>query len=511
MKSIGSLHRIQLLVLTCVTLCLFSCQRSNTTGNLLVKFAGNGTYDIYRIVSETPLQFVSEQTGNFNSSTKLLVGSYLVIADCSSKIVNITPSRTIEIHAHKINFIPLQPPSDEDRFSIQCQRSGRTKSWQQIEDRYSLSILSGTRDLLVGMIPIELKLEESEKSLMRPVSFLLSSLTVIVPQPHKSTEKMADIETTATKKALDIKSTPPRAESEFFVTPQMDAVPYTESQRAGRKLYVLKGLYKVQLNGTETTVDLKEGEGRAIMAGVLRVSTPPGLDLGRVAKIKGSPHYVEINDSHYLFLNTDYSVLPGTIRTRLSTMLRPVEISIKEGEITDLVTKSVTVHLNCSLDAWSCLGSRKVRLFEKGKSFPFSESVTDVPVLYFASFSPLIGIEGSRDIKKQLNEQTSQDLYVGYLEITPSVKFKPGLLTDLIRIEPNSSSFFGNSLDVQLDKTSTIPLLAGNYDLAQYTYSISDGVRKKSVTRVSIVHGQTVSNVTDTYVTEKRLQQLKSN
>jgi hypothetical protein len=150
-------------------------------------------------------------------------------------------------------------------------------------------------------------------------------------------------------------------------------------------------------------------------------------------------------------------------------------------------------------------------LFEKGKSFPFSESVTDVPVLYFTSFSPLIGVEGSRDIKKQLNEQSSQDLYVGYLEITPSVKFKPGLLTDLIRIEPNSSSFFGNSLDVQLDKTSTIPLLTGNYDLAQYTYSISDGVRKKSVTRVSIVHGQTVSNVTDTYVTEKRLQQLKSN
>lgn len=460
---------------------LSGCNKVNQNGQLLVNFIESGTYEIYKIASESPLQFVSEQAGQFNARVQLSPGSYLVLADCSSQVVNIYPNSVAELTAHKINFIPMQPPAVQDKFSVQCLRSERTRSRQQINNRFSLSVLSGVRDILVGMVPLQVNLDTKPGEPSHLVTYVLSSISVARPKNLSGDEGFG-----------------------YFLTPVSEMAPYTENQKDNAKLYVLKGQYEIQLNGTSMTVDLAEGEGRLVIPASLRVEVSPITQLDMAAKIKGTPLYVEANGEHYLHLNTSYAVLPGKIGIRLSTTLKATEILAKEAEIIKIRAKNVTVSLGCSAEDWQCLGSRKVRLFEKGKSYPFVESVTDVPVLYFGD-NISVGIEGSRNIKYELSAGDDQKLRVGYIEVTPTPTHKAGVLTDLVRVEPSQSQIYGASLDLPLDKLSVLPLVAGNYHLAQYAFFTGDGSRRKTTTSVNVSYGERVKIAIATYLSEKRM------
>ena len=72
-----------------VTLCVSSCDKEHLGGTLTVRHVAGGSYEIYKIASEQPLQFVSETSSQFNEQVSLAPGSYMVLADCSSEIVNI--------------------------------------------------------------------------------------------------------------------------------------------------------------------------------------------------------------------------------------------------------------------------------------------------------------------------------------------------------------------------------------------------------------------------------------
>lgn len=99
-----------------------ACDKAHLTGSLTVRYLDQGTFEIYKIASEQPLQFVSETSSKFNERISLTPGSYMVLADCSSEVVNIYPGSDVTLVAHRVNFLPLQPPSDQDKFSIQCVR-----------------------------------------------------------------------------------------------------------------------------------------------------------------------------------------------------------------------------------------------------------------------------------------------------------------------------------------------------------------------------------------------------
>lgn len=462
-----------------------ACTGVTQQGILTVHHLDQGAYELYKIASESPLQFVSEQTGQFNEPMKLAPGSYLVLADCSSQIVNVYPGSKNELTAHKINFVPMQPPTDRDKFSIQCLRSERTHSRQHLINHFSLAVLAGTRDLLVGMVPLQVQLEGKDNEPSRLVSFPLSSIAVT---------------TRAKQKDMD-------GTFEYFVSPTSEMAPYTESQTNGNRLYLLKGQYQIQLNGTSTTIDLAEGEGRTVIPASLRVNTSTHVDLDRAAKIKGTPLYFEVNGEHFLNLNTSYAVLPGSIQIRLSTTLKPVGILAKEGETIGLHAKNIIVNLGCAEDDWGCLGSRRVRLFEKGKSYPFAESVTEIPVLYLHE-NISVGIEGSRNIKYELSSADDQRLKVGFVEVEPTPIHKPGVLTDLVRIESVQSPISGSSLDLPLDKTTVLPLITGTYHLSQYTFITSDGSRRKASITLQVVQGEKIHVPISTFLSEKRMSAI---
>lgn len=465
---------------------LVSCTGVTQQGTLTVRHLDQGVYELYKIASESPLQFVSEQTGQFNEPMKLSPGSYLVLADCSSQIVNVYPGSANVLTAHKINFVPMQPPTERDKFSIQCLRSERTHSRQHLINHFSLAVLAGTRDLLVGMVPLQVKLEGKDNEPSRLVSFPLSSIAV----EHRIKHKELD------------------SAFEYFVSPSSEMAPYTESQTNGNRLYLLKGQYQIQLNGTSTNIDLAEGEGRTIIPASLRVNTSSQVDLERAARIKGTPMYFEVNGEHFLNLNTVYAVLPGSMQIRLSTTLKPVALLAKEGEIITLHAKNIVVSLGCADADWSCLGSRKVRLFEKGKSYPFAESVTDIPVLYLHD-NISVGVEGSRNIKYDLSSADDQHLKVGFIEIEPTPAHKPGVLTDLVRMESAQPPINGSSLDLPLDKSTVLPLITGTYHLSQYTFFTSDGARRKSSITVQVTQGEKLRIPITTFLSEKRMSALR--
>ena len=462
-----------------------SCDQGSQSGRLLVHFIEGGAYEVYKMASEAPLQFVSEQSGSFNQPLKLSPGSYLVLADCSSKIVNIYPNRTAELTAHRVVFMPLQPPNPNDHFSIQCTRSERTRSRQHLNERFSLAILSGVRDLLVGMIPLQVNIDTKPGEPSKLLTYPLSSIAVSKENSIKTMDRF-----------------------EYFITPATEVAPYTESQQDGGRLYVLKGQYKIQLNGTSTIVDLAEGESRIVIPANLKVEVSPNAELELASKIKGTPSFVEINDEHFLHLNTSYAVLPGILKIRLSTTLKSIDVIAKESETIKIHAKNVLVSLGCDLEDWVCLGSRKIRLFERGKSFPFAESVTDVPILYFGE-NISVGIEGSRNIKFELSGADDQRLKVGYIEISPTPTHKAGALTDLVRIESSQSQISGVSLDLSLDKPSILPLLTGQYQLAQFTFLSGDGSRRKTTNAITVGHGQKIKIPISTYLSEKRMAALE--
>jgi hypothetical protein len=457
---------------------VLSCHLGNSKGTLTVSFVGNGNYEIYKIANEQPLQFVSETTTPFNEKVSLSPGSYMILADCSSEIVNIYPGSDVVLTAHAVNFIPLQPPGEKDKFSVQCTRSERTRTRQNLQNHFSLTVLAGTRDLLVGMIPLRLELSAAESKESRVVSYVLSSISVAATENKTS--------------------------DGFFVSPVGEINPYTESQSPGSKLYVLSGSYDLQLNGTEMTVELREGESRIIEPATLVIETSKNVDLARAEKVKGAPLFAEINGEHYMELNTTYAVLPGTIDVRLSSSLRPTSFDIEEGEKLTVHARNVLVDLGCVEDDWACLGSRKIRLFEKDKNYHFAESQSDSPILFLEK-DVALGIEGSRNIKLGLSAGDDLKVKVGFLEVTPSPSFKAGVLTDLMRVEPSGGGLHGASLDMVLDKPTTMPLVAGYYQLAQYTFTSADGGRRKSTQGFHISPCQTVKLNVQTHLSEKKM------
>lgn len=454
------------------------------SGTLTVRGFSSGKFEIFRVASETPLQFVSEHAAEFNNLLTLEPGSYLVLADCSSELISIYPGKHLELVTHRVNFVPFVPPSANDRFAITCMRADRAEFRQTIADRYSIDLLFGAREVLVGMKPLSLKFnEEIHRKEPTLKSFVLSSIAV--------GEKFSESE-------------------KYFVSPVDDLAPHTESQSVGSRQFLLPGKYLVEMNGTQRELELSQGFGLVVKPSRITVKTSDGLDLEKSDRISGSPQHFEMNGDHFLKLNQEYSVLPGKLSIRMSQEKKATDREIKPGEVLELKAKSVLVDASCAKDDWKCLGQRKVKIFDSSTSLPIAEGVTDVPILYLGDVA-FLGVEGSRDIKIKLSKERDQKFRLGYLNINPKPTHVFGAITDLLRIETASGQMLGSTLDLQLDAPSRVPLVEGPYALAHYvSQTSSDGNRKRTPISVYIKGGSEQNIEITTYLSEKRMLSLKS-
>ena len=457
--------------------CLYamqSCSMKTTTGYIEIAAPQDGVYEIYKVASKEPLQFVAEQVGYFNKKVELAPGNYLILADCSSRTVIVNPGSTKNLIAHRIEFIPPFQPASGDKFSIQCNRFSPTKSRQQFTNRYSLNVLHGKRELLVGMVPWQ-------------VDFTTAPMPI--------TSKVIKLKLTAVQVAsfegMDLKTN-------YYISPSNGLISVTEPQDFGHWQLLLPGTYTVEANGTKVEITLKEEDPAFV-----HVHTPTNTPLYLSSQITGSPLFVELNNHHWLDFNKTYPLLPGRIKLRLNGSTDIKEIDLKEREMYSLQTRSVQVNSDCSPWEWQCLGSRNVYLYESGAHSPFTVSVTDVPILFFEK-DVWIGVQGSRDIR-YLAPPNALSLQLGKIRFLPKMVLGGGQATDLARVESMGNQMTGNTLDLQLDQPTTMRLIEGSYNFNQYVSMMGTepGERRRLSKVVKIQKDKMVDMPFSVLVTEK--------
>lgn len=467
---------------------LSACDKKNETGTLFIEAAGTGLYEIYRISGESPFQFTSEQTGEFNKDVALSPGSYLVLADCSSESVIIYPHQQQRLVSHKVEFIPPDKPDKKDGFTIQCNRSEKTRSRQNISSRFELNVIHGKRDMLVGMVPVHINFESLENPKEpKTVKYQLSGLKV---------ENVPDL-----KQLFS-----------FFISAKDEMIAATKYQAFGNWDFLLPGSYVIEVNGSRMNVDLAAGELRTIQPALLRVTSGDEVDLNLATKVTGSPWLVEVNEGHSLNFNETYPVLPGKISVNISGSAQAIEYDLIEGQSLEIPVNSVTVQNRCKIDEMLCEGGRTITLSFPEETYPFIESVTDIPILYIDTGTPiLVGVEGSRDILYEIKgDHRNQKLETGLLRLTPSIQFKSGQVTDLARVEGIEPLSIGNTLDISLEEETTLAVIAGTYTFAQFfSSSVAEGDRHQTDRLVTIGKGEEIAITFPVYLSEKKYQLYK--
>ncbi len=462
-----------------------SCKMKNKEGSLIVRAPNTGSYEIYKIASEEPLQFVSEQVGKFNEPLALNPGNYLILGDCSFETVVIRPEETHTLTAHQVIFTPPVAPTDRDNFSIQCNRFTKTKSRQHLQNRFSLNVLHGTRDLLVGMIPLRIEFPQSEGRIEpQTLKYNLSGIQV--------------------KDYLGMKP-----KTSFFVSPLEGLLSITQNQEFGHWQFLMPGHYLVEVNGTRMETTLTEGQQLLIEPGFLKVSVSDSVNLQASSNILGTPLYVELNQGHWLDLNEQYAVLPGEASLKLNGSLNAHKILLQEGTVLEKKARSVTIALDCSPWDWACLGSREIYLYEQDKPYPFAEGISDVPLLFFEE-DAWVSVQGSRDIRYKVPNLTQDtNLKVGFVKLVPKQQHRPGQLTDLSRIEALGFPFAGHSLDLPSDTDTLMPLIVGRYSLTQFhAYATAEWERRANRIPFSVSSQETLEVPYPVFVSDKKLKQI---
>jgi hypothetical protein len=465
-----------------------SCTGSVRTGTVHISSPVAGTFEIFRIAGESPMQLVAEEIGKFNADIELVPGSYLILADCSSEPIIVRPGTRETLQVYEVRFETPSGLRDVNAFSIQCSRFDKTQSRQNIRDTYSLKILSGRHELLVGMVPLEVNLTPdafSKPESAGAKSYQLSALQVANPE------------------SVQDQTTP------FFVSPQHGSHAVTEAQQLGHWQFLLPGQYQVELNGTTLGVDLKESEMKLIQAAQVRVETSPKIPLDRIAKVTGSPTNIEINSDHWFSVNETYLVLPGTAELRLDASIAKHSVQFTEGKTTTLRPKSVMVEQLCEASGNPCDAEREVFLYQGNALYPFAKAATNMPILFFES-DVAVSVAGSRDVRYLLpNAVTDASISLGQLVVEMDIEKKTNMVTDLVRVVAEGGRLTGATVDLPFQKRTVLPLFEGRYYVDQFMSGTrADSDRKRLMESVYIRSGDTQTVKIKVFVTEKKYAQL---
>ncbi len=467
---------------------------SSKKGKLKVLSLEEGNYDIYRFVKGDKVQLVADSSGYFNKSIELEPGSYRILADCSSEEISIEQDKETILKTHHLSFLPPLIPTENDQFSIQCSRLDETRSRQNIRSRFSLNVLPGNRDLLIGMIPFQFKLDQTpgdSNSVIQDIKLDLSAILVVGSHPLLKNQKQS-----------------------YFISPAQGLISVTEPQSFGSWQFLLPGDYEVEVNGTKTLISLKEKETKTIETAMFLVSSPKEANLLRSTTINGSPPFVEINQEKLLELNEVYALLPGSLKFNIGGANYAFSIALKENELTEIKTKAVQVNLSCPEKDLACLGSKQVFLYRSSSNHPFMSGSSDAPLLFVddaESYS--VSLEGIRNLKHRISKkERTQNLNTNTLTIKPLPAFKQGVITDLVRIETfkHSGDLFGETLDLPLDRETKVNVFYGSFQLVEYlTINAAEGVRTKKVTEFSVSSGTPKELAIQVFLSEKKFKSLK--
>lgn len=465
---------------------LVACDQNFGSGFLLVKAKRDFRYEIYRIANTKPLQYVAEHTGQFNEKVPLDPGRYLVLADCSHQYIIIKPNETKVLHTSLLEFVPPEKSLEADTYpsklAIQCNRTREGDFRQNLKNRYQIFLLPGSHSLLVGMKP------------------LIIDVPLSISEPQSKQVQLSGIRVEDSLSA-------PKSDYRYFVSSNEENLAFTEQTYINQWILLLPGSYTISLHGTERNIELGSNQAFNARVGYLQVNSPPKVDLEEITAVSGKPLALTINKKHLLPLNRKYALLEGKNTLQLNDSTQKKVLYIEPGQFQKVELNAVKASLECAPWEWSCLGGKEVQLFEKGAYYPFVESQTDIPILYFkAEIS--VGLTSSRDLKLTVNEEKRfSNLKIGILEIIPEYRHIKGKISDLVRLEPANEHFKGFSLDISPASPSKLYLLEGRYKLANYIANTSyEGDRTAAYRNVRIRPGYKRTMKVTYLVSERNLK-----
>ncbi len=450
-------HSIQTIFFTLFLIFGASCSSKTNSGKLLINSPSEGSYELYKIASEEPLQLVSESRGQYNKVETLEIGQYLIMADCSYQTVIVNPNKQVTIISHDIEFIKPDGIDDTGNLTIQCHRFTKNHTTQKIEGRFKLKVLDGSHEILVAMKP--LRFDFSDLAPNRQPSIIKQQLSAIKVQPIEGYKEI----------------------SKYFISPVSELLSITSFQKISEWFLLLPGEYRIELNGSKESVKVKEGESVSLSTSTISVNVSEHIPLALSKKVLGKPQYVELNNHHWLNLNEEYLILPGEIELKLSGSLKPNKFLVPEKQRFVAHTNSITVNFKCKPWDYKCLAQKKIFLYKKDSAFPFAIGNSDIALLYFEK-EAYVSLQGSKKVKYHLsNKKKDHSLNAGYINFVPNYKSRSQYFTDLTRIETVSKNFSGDSIDFPLGSANKIPLITGLYSLAQYNSTVrGDFDRKKN-------------------------------
>lgn len=454
----------QLFLVTLLCLLCSSCTSRFKPGFIVVSSEGGDVpLEIYQIKQESPLQLTSEIIIYSNRKTAFEPGTYLILADCSHEQIVIRPGETAQLRLSAINFLPPTPPRDGDFFSVQCSRHNTGMFRQTIDQRFKLNILGAPKNALISM----------------------TSTPLAQPQPGKvSTILLSAIRVVAKNEKDGV----------YFVSSSNEKQAVTKGVKFGSWQFLMPGAYDISVNGTTEPLTLGPNESKTLETGYLEVRSPADVDVDRIAKTRGYPYQIQLGNDHFLSLNEKYPVLAGTLELHLDSSTQSVKVDIAVNETKTIKLRSVEVDWGCAPEDVKCLGSGEIMLYKNDEHFPFVESITDIPVLFYGD-NIKVGISGSRNIRYNLSSSESPFiLKTGQVILKPLIQQKNQYITDLIRFEAAGLPGQGFSLDILPSwRPFTMTFIAGKYNFIQSSTKYgSDGERSVKTTSYMIHAGSKI-------------------
>ncbi|MCY4444671.1 MAG: hypothetical protein OXC44_07730 [Proteobacteria bacterium] len=424
------------------------------------------TYPYHDNTDHLQLESVSIASMQSESGYKMALkpGTYLLLADCSSRLITLRPKEHQSISLQKVIFEtpPLSADAASDSFFIQCERYRNGLFRQSHTNTFTLQVLEGSHKLFINHMPLTIHIKTSPKTSPK------TSQTTI----YKLAALKAQLATTTT------------THHHYFLSTHNHPLNVTQPRTFNTWTYLLEGSYEMTLNGSRKIIDVKAGHTYSIPTALVRFEAAERVNDRRFIAITRTPYHLTFtsshNTTHPLKVNKTYPLfyLPQQSFT-LGFSQKSWPLDLKEHQLTRIPLHTLHITNHCDHKQSTCLGTTDVTLY-KNRHKPLIKAPSDVPIPFIASpQSPLwITLSTSHGLKYKLTtKQALTSLQLATVTFKPSIQKHPrNSHTDLIRIETLPANNTNDTahhhteatLDLSPHKNTTLQLIAGKYALVSY-------------------------------------------
>ncbi|RDB35852.1 MAG: hypothetical protein DCC88_08090 [Spirobacillus cienkowskii] len=251
-------------------------------------------------------------------------------------------------------------------------------------------------------------------------------------------------------------------------------------------LWLQKGRYQIEVNGTKRIIQVKDFSNYVINLGVMKISSPRNFPIEERLKAGGQPIFAYVNEKVLFRLNTNYPVFPGKYRVALEGTEIEKFVDVAENEITEVKTRGVQISSPICPKNEKCRSPSRITVHTNRMPFVLMTVMADMPFLVFDQKYEY-GIEGIKGVFKNLvaSEEAVKIDKLGRVKIKWETRYTTGnTKTDFVRFESKSPFIFGKSIDLMYFKPEEVYLPEGDYWL---TYFVGDQSLVLPKTRVDVV------------------------